>query len=290
MKRIDELGLEQLQLQKDLSRLGKGKTPSKADRRAFLKAGAALAAGAAAGIFTPKAGGQVPPEGDDVPRDGAELQYDLNNFGDLDTSDLPGIEPGADIEITARDFTRGLSVAVGGLLKLEADLQAKIQGQIAQLDSAIVAQNADQALAITAELRMCLVNNADSIDAAAGKVAFAEVTSYSQLLIFLVESLYFLGVRIIGVIWVFPWGQIYKILEVFEVHVQCWTVIQIRILEIYIRFFLFVLAIRFDCFPGPRWTISVFIVLVSICLRITVIEVFRICVWWTRHYLLLIKC
>ncbi|HEX4956352.1 MAG TPA: hypothetical protein VF017_23440 [Thermoanaerobaculia bacterium] len=289
MKRIDELGLEQLKLQKELTKLGKGKTPSKADRRAFLKAGAALAAGAAAGIFTPKAGAQDP-GGDDVPRDGAELEYNLDNFGDLDTTDLPGIEPGQDIEITARDFTRGLSVAVGGLLNLEEDLKAKILGQVAQLDAAIVAQDAAQALAVTSELRFCLVNNADSIDAAAGKVAFAEVTSYSQLLIFLVESLYFLGVRIIGVIWVFPWGQIYKILEVFEVHVTCWTVIQIRILHIYIRFFLFVLAIRFDCFPGPRWTISVFIVLVSICLRITVIEVFRICVWWTRHYLLLIKC
>jgi hypothetical protein len=301
VKKQDELALG---LQRSLDRYQPNAAAEKLlkdmpakDRRRFLKATAALAATGAAGLLAPSLAGaaEKPEELPFVPTadgtdDGVAITYDIENFSDAPPEGLEPIDPTQDYAITAHDFTRGLAVALGGLKKLDAGVNERLQTQIKDLDSAVANKDAATALKSVEVLRMSLLVHADAIDAAAGMVAFGHTVSYSEMIISLVEFLYFLGVRIVGVIWVIPSGQIIKILEVFEVFVTCFTVIRIIDIQIYIRFWLFILVARFDCFPGRRWSIDVFVLFVFICLRVRIVEVFRFCVIQVRRSLLLVEC
>lgn len=274
------------------------------DRRNLLKAGAALAAGGAASLFgarlasahqsgrrpsvlPPNAGAAPAPPADDEILD---IQYELDNFAPADTTDVEPIDPTQDLEVTAVDFTRGMAMSIGGLVNLDADLKSGFISQLQTVEQAVVDGDAELASAELHVLREMVVLNADQLDVAAGAFYFAEITSFSQIILVQVDFLLTLGIELIGVIYVFPADLLIKIYEVFEEYKVCLTVTQIIQFDVYLRIWIVVLTIRFRLFPGLRISIDILIILISICLRVTIVRTFKVCVTRTRHYLLLVAC
>lgn len=263
-------------------------------RRGFLKGTAALAAGAAGSLFANKlswaqqqlADPQPIPDDEEV----LDIQYDLNNFDDIDVSDVEPISTEQDTEITVADFTRGMSCVITSMSKLDAGLKFQLVDTLSQVESSVFLGDVESANNSLLDFRDLVIRNADTIDAAAGVFAFGEVTSFTQSIIVLVDFLLTLKVRLIGIIFVFPVGLIIKIIEVFQQYTVCLTVIQITVFTIYLRFFLFILVIRFKFFPGLRICIDILILFISICLRVVIVQVFLICVTITRRLLLLVSC
>lgn len=273
------------------------------DRRNLLKAGAALAAGGAASLFGARlasahqAGGRpsiLPANADNVapPPDEEilDIQYDLDNFAPGDTSGVEPIDPTQDLEVTAVDFTRGMAMSIGGLVNLDEDLKSGFVSQIQTVEQAVVDGDAELASAELQVLREMVVLNADQLDIAAGPFYFAEITSFSQIILVQIDFLLTLGIQLIGVIYIFSSDLLLKIYEVFEEYKVCLTVTQIIQFDFYLRIWIVILAIRFRIFPGLRISIDILIILISICLRVTVVQSFRICVTRTRRYLLLVEC
>lgn len=275
--------------------LPKLKLPKSPSRRSLLKGGAAaVAASGLASLFTAgRLQGQVKPgDTDEVPdnEEPLEVSYDLDRFEDGPPPPGPGIVEGEDVEITAADFTRGMSGIIGSVRFLDNALKGDLLNRLATIEAHTDSGDADGAIAELDAFRLQVINNADLIDAAVGPFAFAEVTSFTQTIIVLVDYLISLRTRIIGVIWVFPWGQIVKVLEVFEQYTVCLTVIQRQVFTLYLRFFLFILVVRFQFFPGLRISIDIILLFITICIRVTIIRAFRICLTRTRRYLLLVLC
>lgn len=274
------------------------------DRRNLLKAGAALAAGGAASLLgarlasahqSGKRPSVLPANADNVAppppdSDALDIQYELDNFAPADTSGFEPIDPTQDLEVTAVDFTRGMAMSIGGLVNLDADVKTGFLDQLQVVEEAVVAGDAELASAELQVLREMVVLEADQLDIAAGAFYFAEITSFSQIILVQVDFLLSLGIQLIGIIYVFPSGLLLKIYEVFEEYKVCLTVTQIIQFDIYLRIWIVVLTIRFRIFPGLRISIDILIILISICLRVTIVQSFRICVTRTRHYLLLVEC
>jgi|GEM_PF-6756048 len=274
------------------------------DRRNLLKAGAALAAGSAASMFGARLASArqdgrrpsiLPPNAQDLASPMADeeildIQYELDNFEPGDTSGVEPIDPTQDLEVTAVDFTQGMSRSIGALIYLDADVKLGFLSQLQTIEQAVVDGDAGLATTELQVLRGMVVANADQLDLAAGAFYFAEITSFSQIILVQVDFLLSLGIELIGVIYVFPSGLLIKIFDVFEQYKVCLTVTQIIELDFYLRIWIVVLAIRFRLFPGLRISIDILIIMISICLRITIVQTFKICVTSTRHYLLLVSC
>jgi len=274
------------------------------DRRNLLKAGAALAAGGAASLFGARlasahqtgkrpsvlpgsaANVAAPPPDEEI----LDIQYDLDNFAPGDISGVEPIDPTQDLEVTAVDFTQGMAMSIGGLVNLDADVKSGFISQLEIVEQAVVDGDAELASAELQVLREMTVLNADQLDIAAGAFYFAEITSFSQIILVQIDFLLTLGIELIGVIYIFSSDLLIKIYEVFEEYKVCLTVTQIIQFEIYLRIWIVVLTIRFRLFPGLRISIDILIILISICLRVTIVQSFRICVTRTRRYLLLVEC
>lgn len=265
--------------------------PEGGSRRSFLQLGA-LAAGAAA--LGPKAlQAQDPPPPPQDP-DGlaalVDVTYDLDRFQDVPIKAEP-ITGDEDIPITAVDFTQGLTAALNSVVELDEGIRAELLDHVTVLEEAVMAGDADFAIETLHLLRNAIECYTFEIDFAVGVVGFSESTSFSQTLIVMVDFLIRLRTRIIGVIYIFPAPQILKILEVFEEYKTCLTIIQIQQFEIYLRFWLFLLVIRFSFgWLGLRISIDILLIFISICLKVTIVDVFRFCITETRRQLLLVQC
>lgn len=266
------------------------------NRRSFLKWGA-MAAGAAA--VSPKS--LLGQNSTTVPLDAENpeptnvaaltpLDYTLENFADGQPPEEPIVE-GEDIEITAHDFTQGLRMAVDGLVNLDDVVKQEIVDVVDDLDLAVTTGDLDAATEALHVLRHRIICYSFEIDLAVGIVSFSEATSYSETLIVLINFLISLRVDLIGVIYVFPAPQVFKILQIFEEYKVCLTVIQIQQFEYYLRFWLFILSIRFRWgWLGLRISIDILLIYISICLRVTIVNTFRVCISRTRSQLLLVQC
>lgn len=286
MKKLDDLDHETQQ--------------SKRSRRSFLKWGAMAAGAAAMGpqellgqVMGDADGTPPPPAPADVQEEvaaQAELAYDLNNFADTQLDGEP-IAEGEDVEVTAVDFTQGLRMAVEGLVNLDPVIRDEIVQLTTDLEFAVVTGDLTVAVDTLHVLRHRLICYSFEIDFAAGLVAFAESTSFSRTLIVLVDFLISLRTELIGVIYIFPAAQVIKIIDAFVEYKTCLTVIQIQQFDIYLRFWLFILSIRFRWgWLGLRVCIDILLIYISICLRITIVDVFRVCIRRTRRLLLLVQC
>ncbi|MCH9651529.1 MAG: hypothetical protein K0U98_25100 [Deltaproteobacteria bacterium] len=265
--------------------------PKATSRRNLLRTGAAaLAAGGASKLFSP---GSLFGELRSANGDGDEeldLKYDLDRFEDGDPPDVPKFTEGEDIKITASDFTEGLSGIIGSLKFLDPEVKDQLTHSLAKVGSYAASGDAESAQATLSDFRHQIIGNADHIDEAAGPFAFGEVTSFTQTILVMVDFLVSLKARIVGVIFVFPWGQIFKIIEVFKRYTVCLTIIQIQVFQLYLRFFLFILVVRFRFFPGLRISIDILLLFISICIRVKIVQIFRVCITVTRRYLLLVRC
>lgn len=261
-------------------------------RRNFLQMGA-LAAGAATidprKLVTEEAPEEAPEENQGeaalVP-----LTYDLNKFVDPGIKADPIVE-GEDVEITAVDFTQGLTAAINSIGTMDENIRADLLDGVQTLETAVV--DGDETFAIEAAhtLRDLIECYSFHIDISITAVGYSESTSFSQILIVLVDFLIRIRARIIGVIFVFPAPLVFKIVEIVRTIRVCLTIIQIQQLEIYIRFWLFILTIRFSFgWLGLRISIDFFLIFISICLRVTIVNVYRICLIQVRRQLLLVQC
>ena len=266
----------------DESSAGSSGVTERPDRRRFLKTSAVAAAGAAT-LLTPKlsmaqGNEQVSPD------------HEPANFGDIDTTGFDPLDDTANIEITTLDFTRGFAAMIDSLINLDSGVKTSLLDDVSDLETAVEAADLPAAQGALQALLDNVVLNAAAIDVAAGVVEFEEVVSYSQIIIETLEFLQILEAELLGVLYVFETGQLFKIIEVFQVLVSWFTQTIITQFHIYARCWLFILAIRFRFFPGPSISIAMFLLLICICLQLTVTSTVINCLIEVRSGLLLVEC
>jgi hypothetical protein len=279
-----------------------------ATRRNFLKLGA-LAAGAAS--LGPSAFGlerrfleadetdpdaepvndpDAPTPENDQTADTQDMRYDLSQFeGDPNFSG-PALKEGDAVDVTIQDFTNGLRMAFS-CPRLDPVIRDELFLEIDQVETNVLGGKVDAAVDSLHRLRDRIICWSLEIDLAAGVVGFGESVSFSQTVLTMVDFLISLRTQLIGVIFHFPAPLITKIIQATVHYRACLTVVQVQNFWIYLRFWLFLLVIRFRFgWLGLRVSIDLILIYVSICLRVTITTTFQVCVWRTRRQLLLVRC
>lgn len=257
------------------------------ERRRFLKGAAIATAGAslmAPGFSLTKA------EAQDTDNDVDPLEYNVDSFRSCDPADTKPLDGSEDVPITAFDFTQGLACSLQSLDKLDEESRESLLARVAEVEGGLAAKSADATIEALHALRSDVVLRADALDAAAGLFLAGEVTSYTQIILVQIDFLISLRTEVIGVIYIFSRGLVLKLIEILEVFRVCITFTFIQVFWVCIRFWLFILVIRFRFFPGLRISIDVFLISILICFRVIRTFSVTICFTQVRRRLIAVLC